>query len=153
PDDRSFGDRLAHLGHYDVSWHVECSGSFRVPRSTFRVLVLRSTFGSNEERGTRNEERAYICIAAPCAACAASPTPSDIVGCAWIVRISSSTVDSRRSARAASATSSVARRPIMWTPSTSSYFFSATILTRPSISPATFARPSTPNGKTPTRTS
>ena len=39
-----------------------------------------------------------MCIAAPCAACAASPTASDIVGCAWIVRISSSTVHSSRSA-------------------------------------------------------
>src|SRR6185436_15883533 len=79
-------------------------------------------------------------MAAPCVACAASPTASDIVGCAWIVRISSSTVHSSRSASVASATSSVARGPIMWTPSTSSYFFSATIFTKPSISDAIRAR-------------
>ena len=78
---------------------------------------------------------------------------SAMVGCAWIVRISSSTVDSSRSASVASATSSVERGPIMWTPSTSSYFLSATILTKPSVSPAIFARPSTPNGNVPTRTS
>ena len=48
-------------------------------------------------------------MAAPCVACAASPTASDIVGCAWIVRISSSTVHSSRSASVASATSSVER--------------------------------------------
>ena len=57
--------------------------------------------------------------------------------------------DSSRSATAASATSSVARGPIMWTPSSSSYFFSATIFTKPSVSPAIFARPRTPNGNVP----
>ena len=82
---------------------------------------------------------------APCAACAASPTASDIVGCAWMVRISSSTVHSRRSASVASATSSVERGPIMCTPRISSYFLSETILTKPSVSPAILARPSTPN--------
>ena len=49
--------------------------------------------------------------------------------------------------RVASATSSVDRSPIMCTPSTSSYFLSATIFTNPSVSPAIFARPRTPNGK------
>ena len=34
-----------------------------------------------------------MCIAAPCAACAASATASDIVGCAWIAWIISSTVE------------------------------------------------------------
>ena len=47
---------------------------------------------------------------------------------------------SRRTASVASATSSVARRPIMWTPRISSYFRSATILTNPSISLAILAR-------------
>jgi hypothetical protein len=48
---------------------------------------------------------------------------------------------------------SVARGPMMWTPRISSYFFSATILTNPSVSFAIFARPRTPNGNVPTRTS
>ena len=37
----------------------------------------------------------------------------------------------------------------MWTPSSSSYFLSATIFTKPSVSPIILARPSTPNGKVP----
>ena len=41
----------------------------------------------------------------------------------------------------------------MCTPSTSSDLLSATILTKPSDSPAILARPSTPNGNVPTRTS
>ena len=41
----------------------------------------------------------------------------------------------------------------MWMPRISSYFFSATIFTRPSVSFAIRARPSTPNGNVPTRTS
>ena len=57
-----------------------------------------------------------------------------------MVRINSSTVHSRRRASVASATSSVERGPIMWTPRISSYFLSATILTKPSISPAILAR-------------
>src|ERR1700694_1233481 len=38
-------------------------------------------------------------------------------------------------------------------PSTSSLVRSATIFTKPSVSPDIFARPRTPNGKAPTRTS
>ena len=70
-----------------------------------------------------------------------------------MVRISSSTVHSRRSASVASATSSVERGPIMWKPSTSSYFFSATILTKPSVSLAMRARPRTRKANCPTVTS
>jgi hypothetical protein len=54
---------------------------------------------------------------------------------------------------AASATSSVAREPIMCTPSISSYFFSAHDLHKAFGLAAIFARPSTPNGNVPTRTS
>src|SRR5437773_1592759 len=49
-----------------------------------------------------------------------------------MVRMSSSTLASTRKATVASATSSVDRGPIMWTPSTSSYFLSATIFTNQS---------------------
>ena len=49
--------------------------------------------------------------------------------------------------------SSVARGPMMCTPSTSSYFFSATIFTKPSVSPAMRARARARNGKLPMRTS
>ena len=93
-DDRAFRNRFAHLGHHDGCGH--------------------RSFGPSSSRS--NGSNVYICIAAPCVACAASPTASANVGCAWIVLISSSTVHSRRSASTASATSSVDRGPIMCTP-------------------------------------
>ncbi len=59
-----------------------------------------------------------------------------------MVRISVSTVDSNWSANVTSATSSVERGPIMWTPSSSSYFFSATIFLHEAlVSPDILARP------------
>ena len=80
--------------------------------------------GSRPEGALRVNRRAVR-------AWAASPTASDIVGVRGSYFISSSTVHSSRSARSASATSSVARGPMMWTPRIWSSFVSATILTKP----------------------
>ena len=76
-------------------------------------------------------------------------TLSETVGCACMMRPSSSDVVSRAMPTQASASSSVAWGPMMWTPRTSSYFFSATILTKPSVSPRMRALPEAEKGNLP----
>ena len=61
----------------------------------------------------------------------------------------SSLVASSRSSDAASAISSVARGPTMWTPRTSSYFSSPTTFTMPSFEPRIFALELAEKGNTP----
>ena len=74
-DDGAFGDRLPHLGHQDGCGHGYVS------RLRLSALGL-SALVSSSQTETERPSRAYICIAAPWAACAASPTASEKVGCA-----------------------------------------------------------------------
>src|SRR5690606_8157441 len=100
----------------------------------------------------RHRAPPHMCSVSPETANAASPTASESVGWGWMVLTRSSLVASRRSAAQASAIRSVACGPTMCTPRTSSYFASATILTRP-VSPMIRALPLAENGNLPTRTS
>ena len=70
-----------------------------------------------------------------------------------MVWTSSSDVASSFIAAPASAISSVADGPMMWTPRTSSYFFSATIFTKPLAWLRIRALPIAENGNLPTTTS
>src|SRR5439155_23362338 len=91
--------------------------------------------------------------ACPATASAASWIASESVGCAWIVRTSSSDVASSFNAAPAAPISSVARGPTMCTPRTSSYFFSPTIFTNPAVSLTMRAFGFAENGNFPTATS
>ena len=146
-DDRAFGDRLAHLRHHDVGWHMlrrllDCrfARSSRIQGPDAPQLEVR--IGNLTCVSPRRAWHAPPRRPLPPSSDARESCESALRPC-----------DSSRSATVASATSSVERRPIMCTPSTSSYFLSATIFTNPSVSPAIFARPRTPNGNVPMRTS
>ena len=89
----------------------------------------------------------------PETASAASCIASDSVGCAWIVRTSSSDVASIFSAAPASEINSVAYGPTMCTPSTPSSFFAATIFPKPAVSLTIRALPLAEKGNFPTTTS
>jgi hypothetical protein len=99
------------------------------------------------------ERSFYMCIAAPCVACAASPTASDI----GRVRVDRAdefldrALEAQRQRRLGDELGGARADHVH--AEHSSYFFSATIFTKPSVSLAILARPSTPNGNVPTRTS
>src|SRR5205823_8201832 len=78
-------------------------------------------------------------IECPATSSAASIIASDSVGCAWMVLAIDSLVASSSRAAQASAISSVAFGPTMWTPRSSSYFLEETYFTSPPASPRILA--------------
>src|SRR3954463_10259285 len=73
--------------------------------------------------------------------CATSSRASDSVGCAWMLRATSSAVRSQSWAKVSSGSSSVTSGPIMWTPRISPYLASAPFLTTPVAPPSPCALP------------